>query len=130
MKQKFIQFMQGRYGDDEFNRFLMMCALVLIVISLFIRSRILLFLYMLVLTYCLYRSMSRNIVARSIENQKYNHQLNKVYHTISAKRKDHEEKDYKHFVCPKCTQIVRVPKNRGELEIKCPTCHEKFVKRT
>ena len=130
MKQKFIQFMQGRYGDDEFNRFLMMCALVLIVISLFIRSRILLFLYILVLTYCLYRSMSRNIVARSIENQIYNHQLNKAYHTVSAKRKDREEKDYKHFVCPKCTQIVRVPKNRGELEIKCPTCHEKFVKRT
>lgn len=33
MKEKFVRFMQGRYGVDQLNRFLMIFAVVLMVFS-------------------------------------------------------------------------------------------------
>ena len=34
MKEKFYRFMQGRYGNDQFNRFLMILVLVCFALSL------------------------------------------------------------------------------------------------
>ena len=35
-----------------------------------------------------------------------------------------------YYMCPKCHQIVRVPKGRGKIEITCPSCRNKFVKKS
>lgn len=34
------------------------------------------------------------------------------------------------FVCSKCHQKVRVPKGKGKIEITCPKCNYKFIKRS
>ncbi len=36
---------------------------------------------------------------------------------------------HKHFSCPCCKQIVRVPKGRGKIVITCPSCQNEFEKR-
>lgn len=41
-----------------------------------------------------------------------------------------DEKIYKYFECPNCSQKIRVPKGHGKIEITCPKCGEKFIKRT
>lgn len=41
-----------------------------------------------------------------------------------------DAKIYKYFECPKCAQKIRVPKGHGKIEITCPKCGEKFIKRT
>ena len=46
---------------------------------------------------------------------------------FKRKRKD---KTHKYYKCPTCKQVVRVPKGRGKIEISCPKCHTKFIKRT
>ena len=69
MKEKFIRFMAGRYGADQFSRFLSFVALALIVLNLFVRSNVLwiLGLAALVLTYV--RMFSKNFARRRKENE-------------------------------------------------------------
>ena len=41
-----------------------------------------------------------------------------------------QEPTHKHFACPKCKQMVRVPKGHGKIVITCPNCKNKFEKRS
>ena len=54
----FANMMRGRYGVDQLNRFLLIVALVLIVIDMFVRSRILHFLTIILLIYTYSRMFS------------------------------------------------------------------------
>lgn len=71
MKEKLIRFMQGRYGVDQFTKFLMGVALVCMILSLFTRSMVWSFLILLLLVYCYFRMFSKSITKRYAENQKY-----------------------------------------------------------
>ena len=79
MRDKFNQFMQGRYGNDDLNRFLMKIILAAFVLSLFTGrivfggvvslSRIFYWIALALLIYCYIRMFSRNIYKRSEENR-------------------------------------------------------------
>ncbi len=71
MREKIQRFFYGRYGLDRLNQFILVLALIIEVINLFFRSFVLngIF-YVLILIY-MFRILSKNIVARSIENHKY-----------------------------------------------------------
>ena len=49
MREKFQHFMQGRYGADQLSRFLTAIGLVLIILNLFVRSNIIVYLVMAIL---------------------------------------------------------------------------------
>ena len=119
MRDKFNRFMQGRYGVDAFARFTMGVALVAIILSIFFSngSRIgaLLDTFgLLVLLYTYYRMLSRDIQKRYAENEKY----------LAATKTHHI------YSCPGCGQKIRIPRGKGKIEIECPKCHTKFVKRS
>ena len=130
MKEKIQKFFLGRYGNDELNRDLMYVEIVLVVISLFSKNRvwILLFYVLMIMNY--YRMLSKNITARYQENAKWIFMKKKVKHIFNAFTKGMKDPSNKYFVCPKCTQIIRVPKGKGNIEICCPNCREKFEKRS
>lgn len=130
MKEKFIRFFSGRYGTDDLNRFLFVVELILFVASFIFPNLFLMFLFYVVIFWYLYRSMSRNYVARSIENQKFIKLKTKFVHTFTCIKKNFTDKGYKHFVCPNCAQIVRVPKGKGVITITCPSCRKAFDKRS
>lgn len=130
MKEKMIRFFAGRYGTDDLNKFLFIVELVLLVISLCVPSLLLTIVFYLVIFVYLYRSLSKNIVARSIENQKYVNIRAKITHSFKAYQRNFSEKGYRHFVCPKCSQIIRVPKGKGTITITCPSCRTKFDKKS
>ena len=74
MRQRLQKFISGRYGGDQFSRFLVILAWFLIVISLFASGtagRFVRILVSVVLVYSMYRCLSRNIEARNKENLKY-----------------------------------------------------------
>ena len=71
MRDKIYRFMQGRYGTDDFYKFLFWVALIGIVINWFFKSQLLSFAVTLILIYAVYRVLSRNHSARYTENQKY-----------------------------------------------------------
>ena len=126
------KFMYGRYGSDQLNIVLLVAAIAvsltnsflsLIFRNSFVYIRILnpiLYLVMLALLgFGIFRMLSRNIYARQKENRKF-----RQLWTCLTDRKN------RYFRCPKCKQTVRVPRKRGKINITCPKCGERFIKKT
>jgi hypothetical protein len=130
MRQKLMQFMQGRYGNDGLNKFLMIMAIVCLVISFF-GGNIFYILAILFLFAAYFRMFSRNLYKRAAENQRYMMRVRKIREYWQL-RKNHlmQRKTYRFFTCPKCKQKIRIPKGKGKIEITCRTCGEKFIRKT
>lgn len=131
MKQKFMRFMQGRYGADSFSRFLLGSALFLLFFSLLVpRSRFnILALALLIYTY--FRFFSRNISARQKENLlflKYKNTLFSKFKNLKSEMK--QRKTHHIYRCPNCHQKIRVPRGKGKIAIRCPRCNHEFIKKS
>ena len=136
--------MRGRYGMDNLNRTLMIVTFILILLNMFLRSRIVSFVILILLIYIYYRMFSRNLNARYSENMRYMKLENAVrsrfgrggyrsYDGGSAgsfgggmKAKD---RTHKILRCPGCGEKLRVPKGAGKINIKCPHCGTQFIKK-
>lgn len=129
MREKLYRFFMGRYGNDALNQFLFILEIVFVAFSLFTQNFAFTILFFMVFLLYFYRTMSKNIYARQAENAKFIALRSKGTHMFKAMQKNFQDKGYKHFVCPKCSQIIRVPKGKGEVEITCPSCRTKFSKR-
>ena len=130
-RQKMMQFMQGRYGADQFSKFLIYLSLILLVITLFWHNNFIYYIAVIALVYSYFRILSRNISKRYAENQKYLALRYKVvgkFNSIKLRIKD--SKTHKIFRCPSCSQKIRVPKGKGRISIKCPRCRIEFIKKT
>ena len=117
------RFMEGRYGTDKLNIFLLRTSLVLMLIDMFLPGGLLKPLFWLLsmglMIFCICRSFSRNIYRRYEENRKYLQLLDCV-----------KDREHRYFNCPRCRQRVRVPRGKGKISITCPKCREKFIKKT
>ena len=137
MRDKFNKFMQGRYGVDDLSRFTMGVALVLIILAMFanIFSRTagstLDILGVAAIVYAYIRIFSRNIQQRYAENQKYL-QVTSKFRLRFKKEKNlmKQRKTHHIYSCPGCGPKIRIPRGKGKIEIECPKCHTKFVKRS
>lgn len=136
MKEKFIKFMEGRYGVDGFARFTMGVALVCIVASVFFRNgsttgAILNTVGLAAIIYTYFRMLSRNIQKRYAENQKYLSMTAKIRQWFRKEKNMMEQRKTHHiYTCPNCGQKIRVPRGSGKrVEIDCPKCHTKFIKK-
>lgn len=130
------RFMYGRYGTDQLSTFLFVLYVVLVVIQMFFRGSvaglvIMSVSYVVVFIY-FFRTFSRNIYRRQMENQKFLQILNPVKGYFRYLKMRFQERNgvKKLFRCPKCHQIIRVPKGKGKIAITCPKCHFEFLKRT
>ena len=128
--------MQGGNGVDQFARFTMGVALAAIVLTLFTgtRSGIGAFLDlfgMAAIVYTYFRIFSKNISKRYQENQKYLQMTDKLRARFQKeKRMMSQRKDYHIYSCPGCGQKIRIPSGGfKKVEIECPKCHTKFIKR-
>ena len=131
MRDKIYRFMQGRYGTDDFYKFLFWVALSGIVINWFFKSQLLSFAVTLILVYAMYRVLSKNHSARYAENQRYLQATAKIRYWFDQQKKLMEERKYHHiYTCPKCRQKIRIPKGKGKIMIRCPKCHHEFQKRS
>ena len=128
-KSKIINFMAGRYGTAQLNRFLFGLTVACLILSIFglgIFSKIAL---ALIIIYT-YRMLSKNYNQRYQENQtflKYSEKVSWRYSDI--KKNIAYRKTHKIFKCTKCGKKLSVPKGKGKIEIACP-CGNKFQKKT
>lgn len=131
MRQKFQQFMAGRYGADQLGRVLMFVSLAFLILSFFPFLKFSYLIALVILGYTYFRMFSRNVQKRSSENQKY---LNWKYGLAVKrdKRRKHREqaKIYHFYRCPGCKQKVRVPRGKGKICITCPKCKTEFVRKS
>lgn len=135
MKEKFIRFMQGRYGVDAFSKLLVGAGLAVTILSmLFQRNRIAGVFAMLgwiCIIYAYFRIFSRNHSKRFAENQEYLKRTSKLRYLFQNRKHILEDHKTHHiYRCPSCKQKIRVPKGKGKIEIRCPKCQTTFVKRS
>ncbi|SDB21572.1 zinc ribbon-containing protein [Eubacterium oxidoreducens] len=131
-RDRILRFMYGRYGGrDELNRLLWIITVILLLLSMI--SRISLFYWgaLVVMIYCYFRMMSRNIPKRYAENQKFLKATAKIRGKLFwSKEHMRQRRYYAFYRCTHCGQKVRVPKGKGRIEITCPKCHTRFIKTT
>ncbi len=108
IKNYLINFMRGRYGIDQMSQTLFIAALIFILFAGFTQNFLFEMIGIALFAYADYRALSKNIPARRAD------------------------KTHRVYVCPNksCGQKIRVPKGKGKIEITCPKCGQKFVKRT
>ena len=71
MKNKFIRFMQGRYGNDVLNSHLLILAVILSLVSIFFKIPYFNFLPLLIIILVYVRIFSKKRYKRAAENRKY-----------------------------------------------------------
>ena len=136
----FRKFMVGRYGTDHLN----IAMIIASILVYFVHGITLLtlgvfgiiFMPFAIISYALlvlaiFRMLSRNITARRKENDAF------IRHwwplKIKLKRawvNRKQRKTHKFIKCPGCGNTLRVPKGKGNLQITCPKCGERFMKKT
>lgn len=118
------RFMSGRYGTDRLNQALLGGAIVLLLIGWLGGKAVswlsfLSFVAYIPLIWSIVRMYSRNIEARRRENAAFLRFWNRL-----------RDKQYRYFRCPGCRQVVRVPRGKGRINIRCPKCSRQFIKKT
>lgn len=126
-KDKLARFMYGRYGLDKLNYALIGAYFVLIVANSFTRSTIIDILTWAILIWMIFRTYSRNIFKRRLENEKFL----KIWNPVKAKgaltiRRIKEIKTHRFRKCPHCQKVLRLPRKTGKHTVKCPSCHKEF----
>ena len=123
IRMAFARFMSGRYGTDKLNMLLLTAGLIVSLLGLFIRMPVLNLCCMLLsyglLGFALFRTFSRNTYKRYQENRKFLQFFDRL-----------KDRQHRYFDCPKCRQMVRVPRGKGKISITCPRCREKFIRKT
>ena len=131
MKEKLIRFMYGRNGVDSLGKFVLAISIIVMLLAGWTDSLILSYLSWIGIIYLYVRMFSRNIYKRSSENQWY---LNKSYkiRTFFYRQKNLllQRKTHHIYKCPTCRQKIRVPRGKGRIEIRCPKCNTRFIKKS
>lgn len=130
-KNKMMQFMQGRYGADQMGQMLSAVSMVFLIISLFSRNQAWFLLAVIGIVYNYFRMFSKNISKRYAENQKYLKMTAGIRRKLASwKSQLAQRKIYHIYRCTGCKQKIRVPRGRGKIEIRCPKCNTRFVKKS
>lgn len=123
MRMGMSRFMAGRYGTDRLNMVILCTGLFVSLLSVWSRSPMwdLIFTALSygLMIWAICRTLSRNTYARYQENRKFLQLVNRI-----------KDRKNRYFNCPKCRQMVRVPRGKGKISITCPKCKEKFVRKT
>ena len=119
----FRNFMAGRYGTDKLNMVILSAGLVICLISPFVNSvKVQLLLTAVsygLMIWALFRGFSSNTYKRYQENRKFLQFFERL-----------KDREHRYYDCPKCRQVVRVPRGKGRIAITCPRCRERFVRKT
>ena len=123
MKNKFFQFMRGRYGVDLLSKHLYFLAIGFLLASFLFRMPLLNSISLVIILYVLFRNFSKKLNRRYQENQQYIFFRNKVKRKINKLK---ARKDYKYLKCPSCGTQTRVPRKKGKIVVTCPSCKHRF----
>ncbi|MBR4910341.1 MAG: hypothetical protein IKZ47_03340 [Clostridia bacterium] len=126
---RLIRFMSGRYGADTLFFVMFAFSAALAFINIFIRSIILQAVVYTVMLIAVLRVFSRNIPARSRENEAIMGIINRFNGRAETVRK--RKADYTHIYkkCPHCRAVLRLPRKKGKHTTVCPRCGKSFTVR-
>ena len=122
------RFMIGRNGRDELQVMVLYSSFILYAFASVFEKLIPVFGIKLIgwvgVVYSLYRFCSKDVHRRREENRKFLQEVEFLKLRISVR------KTHKIYRCKGCGRKIRVPRGKGKIEITCPLCQNKFVRRT
>ena len=127
-------FIQKMYGFDGLSVLFILICCILNLITLIRPSGS--FLYLGIIGYvflilCAIRVVSRNYEQRRRENEVFLEMISPLTNGMDRRAEEREQKDlFRFFNCPECRQRICVPRGKGRIEITCPQCGTKFIKKT
>lgn len=131
LRNKIAYFMQGRYGVDELFK-----PMVIACVVLWVAARIFWFVWLgllgdFIFLLAILRCCSKNFDARKRERAMYfRFKSNMTEFWKRTKKRREEGKTHKFFKCKVCRTTMRVPKGKGKIQITCPRCGTKTIKKT
>ena len=136
-REKIARFLYGRYGADNLYNALFVFELILLFIAtilnvlgniepiLAIISMVLYVASLGLLIFAMYRFFSRNIAKRRRENQAWL-RFKAKFRCKPKRRLPPDTADHIFRSCPHCKATLRLPREKGKHEVRCPRCGEKF----
>ena len=116
-------FMAGRYGTDRLNMVILCAGLFCSLLSVWVKAVPLNIIFWALsyglMIWAICRALSRNTYRRYQENRKFLQFFTRL-----------KDRQNRYFDCPKCRQLVRVPRGKGKIAITCPRGKEKFIRKT
>ena len=127
MREKLSRIFSGRQGMDEFSKALFLMGLVCMLLSVLtanvlkgVFSLLFNWLGLMLLIFSFVRAFSRRLGQREAENNAYLALRQKQRHNRQAARERRaQRKDFCFFKCPGCGVMLRVPRGKGKIHIKC-----------
>ena len=136
IREMIRRYMIGRYARlDSLSKFLLVAALVCNLIVQFNSTKkigvLFYFASIGLLLYLYIRFMSRDCAKRVAENQAFLEKTAWIRDFFRGQsNQSGNTKDHRIYKCPSCGQKIRVPRGKGRIEICCPKCGRKFIKRS
>lgn len=127
MREKLSRIFSGRQGMDEFSKALFWMGLVCMLLSVLtagilkgVFSLLFTWLGLAMLIFSFIRAFSRRLGQREAENNAYLALRQKQrYSRQAARERRAQRKDFCFFKCPGCGVMLRVPRGKGKIHIKC-----------
>lgn len=129
-KNQIISFYRGRYGNDQLNSVFYVVVLIFWLANIYLQNFQLLLIIYILLGVTAYRSLSKNIWARQKENMRFLEVTKGIRLRYKVYSMNLTDKKSKYFICPRCMQMVKVPRGKGAIEISCPRCKSSFDRRS
>lgn len=154
--RKASEYLRGIYGMDTLSAILLALGAILCLLSRLVpsgRVRWLVLPALVLVILCGFRFFSRRIDRRRRENDLFCRMAAPVFEKLgppdeetkairAEKRekrllekeekllKKEQEREFRFFNCPMCKQRLRVPRGNGKVEITCPNCGNRFIRKT
>lgn len=131
MRDKIYNFMRVRYGNDQLSSFLTWGGLLLLLLDVWLKTGIIYFLGLVMFIWGYIRIFSKKYERRAAENKWFLTHTAGIRNVFRRMKKSKEAgKEYKIFTCPSCEQMIRIPRGKGKIEIRCPKCGRTFRKKS
>ncbi len=137
-RNRIDRFLYGRYGTDALYNVLFIIVLVLLFLGAVLNTlgRVVSVLYIVsivlyvaalgLLIFALFRFFSRNLAARRRENDAWL-RFRARFRRKPKPRLPADTADHIFRACPRCRATLRLPRQPGKHEVKCPRCNDRFT---
>ena len=128
LKWHLQRFMIGRNGRDELQITVLYASFILYAFAGLLDKLFTFPMFRIIgwlgVVYSIYSFCSKDISRRREENRKFLQEIEFLKLRISVR------KTHKIYRCKGCGRKIRVPRGKGKIEITCPLCGKKFIRRT
>lgn len=127
LRLKYQKLMFERHGVDKLSIDMIMLWLIIGIINVFIRSRIVMLIALLLPVFAVFRTLSKNTDRRRRENFKYISFRSKAVEFFKIQfRRIKEIKTHRYYKCKNCRSYLRVKRKKGTHTVCCPKCGKEF----